>query len=103
MHASSIGVENARYLDFKAGLAMVIKEQSFGAAFAFIVTGTRSDRIDVTPVVLGLRMNRGITIDLACRGLQYAAFQTFGQAEHVDCAVHRRFGRLHWIVLILNG
>jgi hypothetical protein len=34
--------------------------------------------------------------------LKYAALQAFGKAEHVDRAMHRRFGGLYRIVLIMN-
>ena len=65
VHAGSVGVENTRDLDFKPGLAVVVKEQGFSAAFALVVTGTGADGIDMSPVVLGLRMNRGVAVDLA--------------------------------------
>jgi hypothetical protein len=34
--------------------------------------------------------------------LKYAALQAFGEAEHVDRAMHRRFGGLDRIVLVVN-
>ena len=70
MHARAIGIEDARHFDAQFVLAQVVKEQRLGAAFAFIVAGARSDRIDVAPIVFGLRMNAGIAVNLRRRGLQ---------------------------------
>ena len=54
------------------------------------------------PVVFGLRMNGGVAEDFAGRGLEDPAFQAFGKAKQVDRAVHRRFGGLYRIMLIVN-
>ena len=57
MHARAVGVEDARHLDAQFVLAPIIEEQRLGAALAFVVAGARADRIDVAPIVLGLRMD----------------------------------------------
>lgn len=59
VHARAIGVEDVRNLDVHAVLTAVVEEQGFGAAFAFVVTGTRADRIDLAPVAFGLGMDFG--------------------------------------------
>jgi hypothetical protein len=102
MHTRSIGIENARDLDLETMLAVIIKEQCFGTAFPLIVTRTRPDRIDIAPVAFCLGVDRRISIYFARRGLKDATFEALGEPQHVDCAVYRRLGRLHWVVLILN-
>ena len=83
-------------------LAVIVEEQRFGAALAFVVAGARADRVDVAPIFLGLRMRHRIAIDLAGRGLQDPAFQPLGEAEHVDRAVHRCLHRLDRVVLVMD-
>jgi hypothetical protein len=65
VHAGSVGVENTRDLDLKAVLAVVVKEQGFGATFAFVVTGTVANGIFMSPIVFGLWMNCGVAVDFA--------------------------------------
>ena len=103
MHARTIGIENPHDLDRQIVLAAIIEEQRLGATLAFIVTGARTDRIDVAPVVFDLRMNIGIAIDFRCRRLQNFRPDPLGQAQHVDRAVHAGLGGLHRIALIMNG
>ena len=102
MHAGPIGIENPGDLYFETMLAMIIEEQGLGAALAFIIAGTRSDWVDVSPIVFGLGVDRGIAIYFAGGGLKNTAFEPLGEAEHVDSSVHRRLGRLYGIVLIMD-
>ena len=44
----------------------------------------------------------GIAVDFGCRGLENFRARTFGEAEHVDRAVHTGFGRLNRIELIMD-
>ena len=102
MHARAIGVEDPRHLDAQLVLAVIVEEQRLGAALAFVVAGARADRIDVAPVVLGLRMDMGVAIDLAGRGLEDLRLHPLGQAQHVDGAMDAGLGRLHRIVLVVD-
>ena len=102
MHARSVGVEDTRDLDTQVVLPSIIEEQRFRAAFAFIVAGARSDRINVAPIVFGLRMNAWIAINLRSRRLQDLCPHTLGKPEHVDGAMHAGFGRLYRIALVVN-
>jgi hypothetical protein len=38
-------------------LAIIIEKQGFRASLAFVIAGSHPDRIDMSPVFLGLRMN----------------------------------------------
>jgi hypothetical protein len=44
-----------------------------------------------------------VTIDFRDRGLEDAAAQPLGQAQHVDRAMHRRLGRLNRTVPVMHG
>ena len=59
VHARPVGVEYARHLDSQLVLAVVIEKQNFCANLGFVVTGTRSDEIDVAPIAFRLRMHVG--------------------------------------------
>ena len=102
VHARPVGVEDARDLDAQFVLAPIIEEQGFGAALAFIVAGARADRVDVAPIILGLRMHVGIAVDFGGRGLENFGAQALGQSQHVDGAVDAGLGGLHRIVLIMD-
>ena len=84
-------------------LAVIVEEQRLGATLALVVTGARSDRVDIAPIFLLLRMNVGVAIDLAGRGLKDLGLHALGQAQHVDCTVDRRLGCLDRISLIMDG
>src|SRR5690606_39184791 len=103
VHAWPVGVEDPRDLDLEPVLAPVVEEQRLGAALALIVARARTDRIDVAPVVLTLGVDGGIAVDLAGRSLENAAAEPLCEAEHVDGPVHAGLGRLHGIVLVVNG
>jgi hypothetical protein len=83
-------------------LTLVIVEQRLGAAFAFIVTAARARQINVTAVLLGLRMDVGIAVYLAGGRLQNARVQALGETQHVDRTNHARLRRLNRIMLIVD-
>ena len=97
-----IGVKDARHLDRHIVLTAVIEKQSLSASFTFIVAGTDADRIDVTPIFLGLRMNIGVAVDLRCGRLQYLDLQPLGEPEHIDRADDARLRGLSRIVLVVH-
>src|ERR1700683_5023879 len=98
MHAGTVGIENPGNLNFETMLAVIVEKQGLGATFSLVIAGAWSDRIDVAPVIFSLRMNRGIAINFAGRRLKNATLKAFGEAEHVDGAVHRSLCRLHRIM-----
>jgi hypothetical protein len=83
-------------------MSVVVEEQRFGAALAFIVAGAWADRIDVAPIGLGLRMDARVAVHLRCGRLEDAALEPLGQAQHVDGAVHAGLGGLHRVVLVVD-
>jgi len=102
MHARAVGVEDSRHLDANAVLAMIVEEQGFRRALAFIVTGPQPQRIDVAPIGFRLRMNVRVAVDLAGRGLKNLGFDALGKTQHVDRAMHAGLQRLHRIELIVD-
>src|SRR3954462_15760209 len=101
-HARAVCVKNAGDLDLNSMRTIVIEEEGFGGALALVVTGTRSDRVDVTGIALRLRVHLGITVDLAGRGLQNPTGLLPGQFEHVERANHTRLHRTDRIPLIVT-
>jgi hypothetical protein len=102
VHVRAVGVEDAGDLDLQPVLAVIVEEQGFGAALALVVAAARADRIDVAPIAFGLRMDVGIAVDLAGRGLEDARAHPLGEAKHVDRAKHAGLGRLHRVVLVVD-
>ena len=102
MHARPVRVENAGDLDIELMLTVVVEKKRFRAAFTFVITRPDADRVDVAPIALHLRVNDRITVDLARRCLKNAALEPLGEPEHVDRAMHRGFGGLHRIMLIMH-
>ena len=103
VHVGAVGVEDAGHLDPEFVLAVVVEEQGLGAAFALVVAGAEADGIDMAPVVLLLRVDLGVAVHLAGRGLEDLGPHPLGQAEHVDGAVHAGLGGLHRIMLVVDG
>ena len=44
--------------------AVVVEKQSFSAALSLIIAGARPDRVYMTPIVLSLRVDRRVAINL---------------------------------------
>lgn len=102
VHAWTVGVEDPHDLDVEIVLAMIVKEQRLGAALSFIITSARTYRVDVTPVAFGLRVDRGVAVDLGGRGLHDPRLHPLGQSQHVDRADNADLGRLHWVELVVD-
>ena len=103
MHARAVGVEDPGHLDPQLVLAVVVEEQGFGAALAFVVAGARTDRVHVAPVALLLGVNRWVAVDLRRRGLEDLRLDTLGQAQHVDGAMDGCLCRLNGVELVVHG
>ncbi len=103
MHAGAVGVEDSGDANVDAVLPMVIEKQSLRAALPFVIAGTRPNLVDVAPVGLGLRVDRGVAVNLARRGLKNLALHALGQAQHVDRTMHRGLDGLDGVELIVNG
>src|SRR5262249_1009450 len=102
VHPRAISVENPSNLDPQLVLTPIVEEQRFGTTLAFVVAGSQTDRVNVAPIILRLRMREWIAVNFRRRGLQYSCLQPFGEAQHVDCTMYACFCRLDRIDLIVN-
>ena len=83
-------------------LAPVVKKQRLGAALALVVARANANGVHPPPVVFSLGVNLGVAVHLAGGGLENARFKAFGQAQHVDGAVHTGLGGLHRVKLVMD-
>jgi hypothetical protein len=102
MHSRPIGIEDSCDLDAETMLAVIVEEQRLRATLALVIAGSGPYRINISPVVLGLRMYRGISVNFTGGGLEDTALETLGEPQHVDGSMHRRLSRLHRIMLIVD-
>ena len=86
-HAGAVGVEDPDDAGVHALLAQVGHRQGLGVALGLVVDAARADRVDVAPVVLGLRVHQRVAVDLGRRGQQEAGALGLGEAERVVGAV----------------
>src|SRR5690606_7144632 len=61
------------------------------------------DRVYVAEIILGLRMNERIAVNLAGRCLKDARLYAFCEPEHIYHSHHARFYGLYRIVLVMYG
>jgi len=103
VHARAVGVEDAHNLDAQVVLPAVVEEERLGAALSLVVAAADADRVDRTPVGLGLRVDIRVAVDLGGRSLEDPRLHALGKAQHVDRPVHARLGRLHRVELVVDG
>src|SRR5678809_1195132 len=63
-HSLPISVEDPNDPRVHSVLPMIVHHQCFGYPFAFVVTASQADAIDVSPIILSLRMDQRIAVDL---------------------------------------
>ena len=93
-HARAVGVEDPHDRRVHALLAVVGHRQRLGVALGLVVDAARADRVDVAPVVLGLRVDLRVAVDLARRRQQEAGAVRLGQPERVMRAVRADLQRV---------
>jgi len=102
MHAGAVSVKDAIDTDIDFVLAMIIHTQGLGYAFAFVVTTSRSDRVNISQVSFGLGVNFRITIDFRSGGLQKTGVMFLGQTKHVDHPFGIGFDGADRVVLVVD-
>ena len=103
MHSRAVRVEQTDDFDAELMLAPVVEKERFCGSLALVVAGAYADRVDVTPIVLSLRVDLGIAVHLRRRGQQDPCFGPLGQAEHVDRPMDGSLRRLDWVALVVHG
>ena len=81
---------------------MIIHHQGFRHALSLIVTAADTDRIHVSPVLLGLRMDMGVPVHFRGRCLKNPCPYPFCESQHVDGAHDACFDGFDRIVLVMN-
>src|SRR5215469_8540625 len=84
-------------------LSPVIEKQCLGAALALVVATARTDRVHSSPIRFWLRMCFGVAVNFAGGSLENGRAYPFRESEHVNGTMHTRFGRLHGIMLVVDG
>src|SRR6185312_12988359 len=64
MHSRAVRVEQTDDFDAELMLAPVVEEECFCGSLALVVAGAYADRVDVTPIVLSLRVDLGVAVHL---------------------------------------
>ena len=93
-HAAPVGVEDADDRRVEALLAVVGHRERLGVALRLVVDAARPDRVDVTPVGLGLRVHLRVAVDLARRGEEEARALELRETERVVGAVRAGLERV---------
>jgi len=83
-------------------LPMIIEEQGFSTAFAFVITGANADTIDISPIAFRLGMNVGVAVHFRCGRLKNPGPKSLSKTEHVDGSVNVDLGGLHGVILIMD-
>mmetsp|Transcript_6621 Transcript_6621/g.13664 ORF Transcript_6621/g.13664 Transcript_6621/m.13664 type:complete len:211 (-) Transcript_6621:607-1239(-) len=102
MHTRTKSIKDTRHANFHTILILVRIHHGFGHAFAFVVTGTRSNGIHIAPVRLWLGMHFGISVNFRRTGEQNTRSDAFGQSKHVECSHGTRLDGLDGVVLIMR-
>src|SRR4029453_6421451 len=102
MHSRAVRIEETDHVDAQVMLAPIVEKDRLGGSLALVVTGPRSNWIDVTPIILSLRVDLRITVDLRSGCQQDPRLSPLGQAKHVDRPVHGSLGGLDWVALIVH-
>src|SRR3546814_7344960 len=61
----------------------IVEEEGFRGALAFVVAGPGACLVDAAPILLRLRVNFRLSVDLAGRGLQDPRLLRIGEFEQV--------------------
>ena len=103
MHTWAVGIEDATESNFNFVHAMVIHENGFRRALAFVVARANTNRIHTTTIRLGLWMHFGIAVDFTGRGLKNSGMTTLGHPQQINRPHHRSLHGLDRIELVMAG
>src|SRR3546814_351082 len=96
----AISVENAGHTDSASRRAVIIESKRLRRSFAFIVAGARTGWIDIAEIILPLRMDLRIAINLAGGCEEEVRSTAFSQGQQVLRADHAGHQRMFWIGLV---
>jgi hypothetical protein len=93
-HTTAVGVEDPHDRRVDTLLAVIGHRQGLRIALGLVVDAAGADRVDVTPVVLRLRMHERIAVDLAGRCRQETRPLDLGEAERVVSSIGAHLERV---------
>src|SRR3546814_18750743 len=96
----AISVENAGHTNSASRRAVIIESERFRRSFAFIVAGARTGWIDIAEIILPLRMDLRIAINLAGGCDEEVRSTAFSQGQQVRSPDHDGHQRIFWIGLL---
>jgi hypothetical protein len=102
MHAGAIGIEQPRNPNLRTILPAIIETERFGSALAFIVTSPGAGTIHRADIVLRLRMDLRIAINLAGRRLKEPRLNAMTVFQGVKNAQNAGLHRPDGVALILR-
>ena len=94
MHARTICIEDARYLDFQRVLAMIIEEQCLRATFALDIAGADPDWIYIAPNIFLAGGEPADRRTPPMTDLENTRNRPLRKTQHVDGAVYACLCRL---------
>ena len=103
LHARTVRIEDSRNPRINLVLPVIVHHQSFGYPFALVITTAYSDRVDVSPILFGLRVFRRISVYFRGGRLQDARVDSFGQSQHIQGAHDIGLDRFDRVVLVMHG
>jgi len=103
MHPGTVGVENPDHPDIDPVLAVIIEKEGLCATFSLIIARPYPDGIDISPVILLLRMDCRVAIDFAGGGLKDLGLDPLGNAQHVDSPHDVGLYGFDRVILIVDG
>jgi hypothetical protein len=101
-HARAVGVEDPQDSRVDAERPPISHRQRFGEPLRFVVDAAGTDRVDVPPVVLALRMHGGIAVNLAGRREDETSFVPLGQPKRVLGAATADRECFQWTLVVVR-
>ena len=101
-HARAVRIEDPHDRRVDALLAVIRHRHRLGVTLRLVVDAARTDRVDVAPVRLGLRVDQRVAVDLTRRGSQEASTLGFRETEGIVRAVRADLQGLQWQAQVVN-
>lgn len=103
VHSGTESVEDSGNPNLDVVLSHVTVGKGLGDSLTLIVTSSGTDTVDVTPVVLSLRVLLWVTVDLGGRGDEESSLGSLGKTKHVQGTHERSLDGLNGVVLVVRG
>mmetsp|Transcript_17404 Transcript_17404/g.40008 ORF Transcript_17404/g.40008 Transcript_17404/m.40008 type:complete len:237 (-) Transcript_17404:501-1211(-) len=102
VHSRSESVENTGDTDVNFTLIFIRVHHRLSYTFAFVVTRARTNRIDVSPITFGLRVNLRVSINFAGGSKQNSGFDAFCKSQHVQSSHSACLNGLDRVELVMG-